>query len=250
MDMLTLLGVGHVFRLEDVITSFVQRRRPRVVCIELDRSRYEALRGGDRKIEGPLTYRLLARFQRRMAQQYGTQAGAEMRAAADAAEAVGARLALIDTPVVMDAQDMMSSLSTREKLKFMGGALISPFISQKKVEHEMKKFEEDPETYLGLMEKEFPELSKNLIENRNRYMSTNILTIHQRDPDVIAVVGDGHIPGISRLVDKLHPEVIRLKELRRAAKTQAEGGSIEGLLKGRRPGSNVATGFSYLAEGR
>jgi pheromone shutdown protein TraB len=131
----------------------------------------------------------------------------------------------------------------------MGGAISSVFVSKKRVEKEIQKFEEDPEGYLKVMEDEFPELTHSLIDNRNRYMAANILKLHSMYPDVIAVVGDGHIPGISELVRELNPEVIRLKRLRAAAQRLGDGGSIESLLAERPGDSNAGAGFSFDFDG-
>ena len=68
-----------------------------MVCVELDPVRYRALLQGPHKRKGPLLYMLLARFQERMAAEFGTTAGGEMISAVEAAKGVGAKVAFMQT---------------------------------------------------------------------------------------------------------------------------------------------------------
>ena len=95
VPVLTLVGVGHVFDLRRQVREVILARRPGVVGLELDRARFAALQQGGRR-GGPPLYLLMSLFQKRVADMYGTNVGAEMLAAAQAAKDVGARVALLD----------------------------------------------------------------------------------------------------------------------------------------------------------
>ena len=111
--MITLVGVGHVFDLSEKVKEAVRSRRPAVVCLELDPARYHALLNPGEQRKAPLPYMLLARFQQKMASDFGTEAGDEMMAAASAAGEIGAKVALID----VNASGMLGTLWRRMPLR-------------------------------------------------------------------------------------------------------------------------------------
>src|SRR5205807_8568793 len=84
--MITLLGVGHVFDIGRSIRAEILARRPRVVALELDPIRYNALLNRAPRGRGLSPLALLAQFQIRVARQYGAEVGDEMVAAARAAQ--------------------------------------------------------------------------------------------------------------------------------------------------------------------
>src|SRR3981189_931035 len=94
--MITLLGVGHVFDIGRSIRSEILARRPRVVALELDAIRFNALMSRTPRAHGLSPLALLAPFRTPAARQYGVEVGDEMVAAARAAEEIGSELALID----------------------------------------------------------------------------------------------------------------------------------------------------------
>ncbi|MCK4996150.1 MAG: TraB/GumN family protein, partial [Thermoplasmatales archaeon] len=83
-------------------------------------------------------------------------------------------------------------------------------------EKELKNFEKNFDTYIEQIGKKFPTLKRVLIDERNLYMVQQLAVANEQHEKVIAVVGDGHIPGITRLLEnkELDFETIRLSELR------------------------------------
>src|SRR5437016_3966490 len=71
--MITLLGVGHVFDIGRSIRSEILARRPKVVALELDPIRYDALLSRTPRARGLSALALLAQFQIRIARQYGVE---------------------------------------------------------------------------------------------------------------------------------------------------------------------------------
>ncbi len=224
--MITIIGVGHVFKLSENIKSIIRERRPEVVCIELDQSRYRALMDRTRSGKVPIQYRLLAYVQKRMADKFGSEVGDEMLAAVSAANEVGAKVALID----MDATRMFASLwgkmSFRERAQLLGGALVGLFMTKEKVEQEMERYEEHEDVYMNTLSAGFPTVKKVLIDDRNLYMAKNIQSIVAEHPSVVAVVGDGHIPGLLEALKPLEVETVRLKDLRKAPEPQPQGAEV------------------------
>src|SRR3989442_13970687 len=94
--MIPLLGVGHVFDIGRAVRAEILSRRPKVVALELDAARYQALMSPQPRPRGFSVLGLLAQFQVRIANQYGVRVGDEMGAAAPVAGEVGSDVALVD----------------------------------------------------------------------------------------------------------------------------------------------------------
>ncbi len=216
--MITLVGVGHVFAISDEVKRLVLERRPDVVCVELDASRFNALMQRRSGVKGtrsvPIQYRMLAYFQKRMAEQFGTEVGDEMLAGVSAAEQLNAKLALIDMDAAGVFSQMWRRMSFREKLALFTGAFAGLFASKKRVETEMKKYEAQQDEYIEALSQGFPSLKEVLIDDRNRFMAERILPLVNDYQSIVVVVGDGHIPGLVPLLKQTDLEVIRLKDIR------------------------------------
>jgi len=221
--MITLIGVGHVFVISENIRDLIRSRRPEVVCIELDPSRYRALLERTESAHVPIQYRLLAYIQKRMASKFGSEVGDEMLAAAKAASEIGAKVALID----MDASKVFALLwrrmSLKEKMHLFGGAIMGLFMTKQKVEKEMERYESHEDQYMEVLGEGFPAVKEVLIDDRNKHMAKQISLIVAEHPSVVVVVGDGHIPGLVEALKPLEVETIRLKELRRDSPSSPSG---------------------------
>ena len=214
--MITIVGVGHVFRLEEQVKRLITERRPDVVALELDAMRYEALRSGERGGDSNPVFALFAKFQERIAGEYGTEVGSEMIAAADAAKAVGAELALIDREVGDTLREFWGRMSFKEKVMMMVGAVGALlFANRKTVEKEMKKMEEQPD-YIDKIGGDFPVLKEVLIDSRNDHMGLAVQELARKHARIVVIVGDGHVPGLVEMLRKkaLPLETIRLSQLR------------------------------------
>lgn len=224
---LLLVGVGHVFRLEEPLTRLIERERPDVVALELDPGRYAALVA---KSEGtydpakalekaPRLYRNLAKFQEEIAGGMGVQVGGEMLAGARAARAVGSQVALIDRSADESVRRLWSEMRFREKLKLAVSGLVARLRLRKaeNVEEEIARYQKDPGSYLEELGREYPTVKRVLLDERNDHMAKNLRGLVARPARVLALVGDGHVDGLVRILADLQPRVVRLSELRDAA---------------------------------
>jgi pheromone shutdown protein TraB len=211
--MITLIGVGHVFKIADQVKGVILGEMPGAVCVELDPARYYALSHPEVQRKGPLTYRLLSLFQRRLAKNFGSELGSEMLAAVEAAHLLGAQALMID----VDAQTMFSRIQrempVKERLKLFLSAITGMVASSKSVENELESFSANEEAYLKEFGEQFPTLKRVLIDDRNRMMATRILEAEAQYGNVVAVIGEGHIDGIRKLLGDRQVQLVRLKEL-------------------------------------
>jgi pheromone shutdown protein TraB len=214
--MITLVGVGHVFQLRSNVQAIIGRVRPDLVCVELDRMRYDALVSREKGRGPSLVYTMLSSFQERLAESYGSSVGDEMLAAVEAAKEVGANVALIDIDASSVFRRVWSELTLKERVLLFMSALGGVFITKKRVEKELERFEEHQDEYMGELAARFPTLKRILIDERDVHMAGQLKLLHDIHPNIVAVLGDGHIQGISRLLGEmsLEHEVLRLSEIR------------------------------------
>ena len=239
--MITIIGTGHVFDLSTQLINIFDEKQPDILCIELDKQRFQGLmlrKNNPEKYkqatkDQPILYKLLSRFQEGMANEYGVQAGEEMMITANYAQSHQLPLALIDMNAQMLFQKMLKSMSMKEKIKGLFSAVGSVFINKKRVEKELDNIHENYDTYIDQMEKNFPTIKKILIDDRNKYMVNKIILASEKHENVIAVVGDGHVPGLADLLKQkeIEFETIRLSELRNKKPRQVDPSSASFSIK-------------------
>jgi len=223
--MIVLVGVGHVFDISDQVRGLIVRHMPRAVCIELDRARYDTLLHPGRDSKAPVTYRLLARFQKRMAREFGVEAGNEMLSAAKTAREIGADVLLIDADASALFAQLWREMPAKERIYLTFSAITGFFVSRDRVEKELEKFEKNEEGYLREIGEQFPTLKRVLIDDRNKLMAARIEKASQMYDGVLAVIGDGHIEGISKLLAGSDVQVYRLRDLIDRARPETAGSS-------------------------
>lgn len=221
---LTLIGTGHVFQVRDTIRLAIQALHPDVVFVELDRGRLHALRqrakGAPPPSGGGFVHKRLQRFQEEVAGAYGADVGEEMLAAVEGAQAVGARVALIDPPADATVGKVLRQLTWRERLRAVGLMAKAGFESVFRrgpgpsVEDEIRRYQDDPEKALEELRRQFPTIHRIVIAERDAVMARRIASLLRGARHGVAVVGDGHVPGLVRLLDDLKPTVFRLADVR------------------------------------
>ena len=164
----------------------------------------------------PFIYKMLGRFQESMASEYGVNAGDEMLAAINYGQSHGIPAELID----MNAQSlfikMWKSMPFSEKFRLLLSGFGGLFISKKRVEKELGNIQDNFDVYMEEIGKKFPTIKTTLIDKRNDYMVNKIINLNENNEKIMVVIGDGHVPGISKILKSkdMEFETIRLSELR------------------------------------
>ncbi|MFH0816870.1 MAG: TraB/GumN family protein [Methanobacteriota archaeon] len=214
--MLTIVGTGHVLDIGKPVRAIVKARAPSVVALELDPPRFHGLQHPELRGRAPLPYMIMAFIQRRLAKDYGGQAGDEMLAAADEAKKNGASVALVDKDARLVFEELNREIPIKEKVKIGWAMLASLFlIGGTTVDAEMERYKSDEASYLEEFGKEFPAIKEILLDRRNEHMARALRELDGKYPSTVAFVGDGHVEGLRRLLADLSPEIIRLKDLTR-----------------------------------
>ncbi len=235
--MITLLGVGHVFNIKQQVHDVIMGQMPGAVGVELDQARYQALINPQEPRGMPISYMIMAKFQRRLARELGGELGSEMLSAVDTAKALGIPYLFIDADANVLFNQLMQKMPVRERLLLMFSAFAGFFASKKQVEAELENFTANEEAYMQQFERQFPTLKKALIDDRNQYMANNIARAEDAYGSIVAVIGDGHVEGIHRLLQGRQVQVVRLKQL-------LDGSFPRGNVKTDRGGAEVSYQFT------
>ena len=211
-----LLGTAHVSRVSaDAVRTMLEREPFDAVAVELCDSRYQSMRDPEafRKLDlfqvirqgkvGLIAANLaLSAFQRRLAEQFGIEPGAEMKAAIDGAEARGLPVWLIDREIGVTLKRAHRSVGFLDRMSIVGGLGASLLTHEEVSEDEVEKLKQGD--LLGSMFSEFaresPPLYDALIGERDRYMTARLREQAEGNPArrVLVVIGAGHLAGIER----------------------------------------------------
>ncbi|MHB8448341.1 MAG: TraB/GumN family protein, partial [Rudaea sp.] len=135
----TLLGTAHVSRASvDAVRAAIETGSYDAIAVELCESRYRAMHDPEawRNLDlwrvirdgkaGMVAANLaLSAYQRRLAEQFGIEPGAELKAATDLAAQHGLPLWLIDREISITLKRAYHSVRLRDRLGIVGGLITS-----------------------------------------------------------------------------------------------------------------------------
>lgn len=214
-----LIGTAHVSResIEEV-KSVIREERPDVVCVELDEGRYNSMMQGQnwesldlakifKEKKGFLLIAnlVLAGFQRRMGSNLGVKPGEEMKTAVETAEELGIPHSLCDREVQITLRRAWVRCSLWSKSKLLASLLASAFTTEKLSQEEIENLKNHNELdgMMTELAEYLPGVKETLIDERDRYLAAKIWTSSETRQKVTAVIGAGHIQGITVHLEKL-----------------------------------------------
>lgn len=212
----TLLGTAHVSRASaDAVREMAASGKYHVIAVELCETRFKALKG-ERDWKDLDLYRIirqgkaalvmanlaLGAYQRRIAEQFGIEPGAEMRAAAEVADQSGLPLQLVDRDLAITLRRSYSSVPWYKRLYLMTGLLLGVVSSDEIDEEAVERLKQG-----DILESTFtefaefsPQLYEALIAERDRYMAARLReeNVGNEGREVLVVIGAGHLDGVAR----------------------------------------------------
>ncbi len=212
-----LVGTAHVsVRSVADVEHAIDTVRPDVVCVELDRARYETITNErswmDLDIRRVLKERkgflmlanvVLHSFQKRLGLDVGVQPGAEMLAALAAAERANIPFVLADRNIQVTLRRAWKLTGLWGRSKMLAALLTSGFSREELPEEQIESLKQ--QNILGGMLEELasylPAVKRALIDERDAYLAARIFTAE--GSRVVAVVGAGHLPGIETRLREL-----------------------------------------------
>ncbi|MGE0861276.1 MAG: TraB/GumN family protein [Gammaproteobacteria bacterium] len=176
---------------------------------------FEVIRAG--KVPMITAMLAMAAFQQRIAEQFGIEPGAEMRAAIDGARERGLALHLIDRDIGTTLRRVYRNVPWYRRLYLFSGLFASIVVDDEIPESEIEALKEG-----DLLESTFAQFATTeqriyqpLIDERDQYMAARLLDIAESKPRrVLAVVGAGHLKGLKQYLEQGVPaRAERLREL-------------------------------------
>lgn len=150
---------------------------------------------------------VLSSFQKRLAEQYGIQPGAEMKAAMDGAEQRGLPVWLVDRDVGTTLKRAWRSVGFWQRFGLMGGLLASVFEREQIEEKEIEKLKQGDmlESAFSEFASESQPLYHSLIGERDAYMAARLreeaaLASFAEPRRVLVVIGAGRLKGLCELL--------------------------------------------------
>lgn len=211
-----LVKTAHVSKnsIEDVKTC-IEEVNPDSICIELDEQRYKRLESPDdwrntdlskiikdKQVGFLMANLILSSFQKRMAKSLGSTTGGEMIEGINQSKQRNINLVLADRPIKTTFSRIWANLNGSEKIKLLSGLIESIFSNEEISEEEISQLKEADalEAALSEVSKEFPNMKRILVDERDMYLSQKIKTAPGNK--IVAIVGAAHAPGIERYLDK------------------------------------------------
>lgn len=210
----TLLGTAHVSKASvDAVRDAIASGRFDAVAVELDEPRLQSLTDPDALAKLDLIQVIrtgrtamfaanlaLSAYQRRLAEQLGVEPGAELKRAVLEARLRELPVHLIDREVGLTFKRASSRLGFWGRAKLGGGLLTALFADEEVGQDEIEKLKQGDmlESSFGEFAAESPMLYETIIAERDRYMAARLRESHGGVREVLAVVGAGHLQGLTR----------------------------------------------------
>ncbi len=223
--MITVVGTGHVFRLQEQVLFLVKNIWPDCVLVELDYTRYKMLterpkegpeaekaaKEADKKL--PWIYRNTAKYQKRVADDHRSGVGQELVTAVEAGRLLGAEIGFIDTDAANAIGEMWEEMSLGEKTRYTLSTYKDRIVGKKGADKAVKDFSENEDRVMEDMRRRYPTLVRKLIDERNVHMADQIRAYTDRFSNILVVCGDAHVEGICKLLSDFEIFKIRLGDI-------------------------------------
>lgn len=207
-----LVGTAHVSKNSaDLVKQVVEEEQPDSVCIELDEQRYKSIQDKDKwrstdivqiikdkKAGFMLTNIILSNYQRKIAEQFGIQAGQEMIQGIQSAQEQGAQLVMADRKIQTTFSRLWRKVSLWGKIKLISSIMYSLIDDEKITEDDLERMKSEDmlSSAMTEMSKSFPTLKTYLVDERDQYLAAKIKTAP--GAKVVAILGAAHVPGVQK----------------------------------------------------
>ncbi|MEA3470502.1 MAG: TraB/GumN family protein [Thermodesulfobacteriota bacterium] len=207
---IVLVGTAHVSRESaELVERTIEEEGPDTVCVELCRSRYDAIRQKanweemdilkiirEKRTSLLLSQLIMASFQKKIAEKFGINPGEEMLRAMQKAEEKGAEVALVDRDIRTTMTRTWRTMRLSSKFRFFFEIILSLFAAEDITEEDIEELKKHDALELAMQTfgKKLPEVKTTLIDERDRFMAHEIS--HATGNKIVAVVGAGHAQGI------------------------------------------------------
>ncbi len=215
---ITIIGTSHIAKqsIKDVQEA-IEQGKPDIIALELDRKRLPALLAKERQkvrisdigrigIKGFLFAALGSWAERKLGESVGVKPGAEMKLAFRLAKKNSIRIALIDQDIDITLRRISTSLTWKEKFRFLGDVCGGFFGKKHDFLFDLSTVPKN-ELIARMLEKvrtRYPSIHRVLIDERNMVMIKNIKRLRDQNQGkkILVIVGAGHKVAIEGALDK------------------------------------------------
>ncbi|KAI3895025.1 hypothetical protein MKX03_031262 [Papaver bracteatum] len=211
-----LVGTAHVSQEScEQVQAIVGHLKPQVVFLELCANRLSMLT--PQKLEVPTMKEMIDVWKKKKMNTFGILyswllakvaselevfPGSEFRVAFEEARKYGGKVILGDRPVNITLRRTWASMTMWHKIKFIYCIVFQAiFLPSPAYLNRMLKEMEDADMLtlvIQEMSKKFPSLMETLVFERDLYMAASLLNVASEHTSVVAVVGKGHLRGITK----------------------------------------------------
>jgi pheromone shutdown-related protein TraB len=222
----TILGTAHVSRASaEAVEKMASSGDFDAIAVELCPARFAALTSEKKWADLDL-YRIiregkaglvmanlaLSAYQRRIAEQFGIEPGAEMRAATVVAKEKGLPLQLVDRDLATTLKRSYASVPWYKRIYLMTGLALGMVSSDEIDEESIEKLKEGDilESTFTEFAEHSPELYEALIAERDRYMAVRLReeNADAKNKNVLVVIGAGHMEGLAKHLESGNAEPV------------------------------------------
>ncbi|MCI4364301.1 MAG: TraB/GumN family protein [Thermoplasmata archaeon] len=203
-----VVGVAHVVDLAAPLRRVLGKRPLDGIAVELDIDRFRALSAPAGTSTGggggqPMLMRLWGMVQRRLGDELGVGAGAEMRTATQIAAERQLPVLLIDDPIRETLFRLLHSLSLKERVALFAGAIVGLFLPGELVGRQLDAYQAEPTAYTDELRRAMPGVAKVLLDDRNEHMADRLVEARGRGlTRIAAVIGDAHLVGLCEALQR------------------------------------------------
>ncbi len=222
---LHLIGTSHIAQESSKeIRKYIEEEKPDLIAVELDFQRAAALLQEENSelslshifrfgVKGYLFAKVGQYLQQKLGKMVGVSPGAEMKTALELARKHKLEVAFIDQPIHITLRRFSSSLTWKEKGRFVADLLSGLFFPRQQLKKlglskwDLKKVPEREmiSSLMKELKKRYPNVYRVLVEERNKYMVRQLISLLRHHPGkkILTVVGAGHKEGMEELLRKV-----------------------------------------------
>lgn len=209
---ITLIETAHVSKQSvDEVYQIIHQLNPDTICIELDEKRFNQLENPNQYLDQKLfdlikekkiwlvvINAILSSYQKKLANQTGSQVGGEMKMAMTLAKEKNKELVLMDRDVQTTFKRIWHSLGLKEKYRLFELLISSIFDKEEISEEQLESMKQSDllESAISQLSAHLPSVSKVLVHERDLVMAHRIK--HANGNNIVAVIGAAHSAGIQK----------------------------------------------------
>lgn len=222
-----LVGTAHISQKSaDLVREVIENEKPDCVCVELDPQRYKALEQQkkweeldlktiirQKQLATLIVNLLLASYQKKLGEKLGVMPGVELLEATKVAKELQIPVELCDRDIRITLRRAWNSMSFLKKFQLISVGLAGAFEKHDISEELLQEIKEKDvlSELMNELGKAMPVLKTVLIDERDVYLTQKMRLVSGKK--IVAVVGAGHVKGISEALEKNHQQDLREIEI-------------------------------------